>query len=66
MKVLAKFSKRDLWSIPNILCYIRFLLIPLFVVQYIKAEEPSEYIRAAYCSRLRSYRFLRWIYSKDI
>ncbi len=47
MKILAKFTKKDLWSIPNILCYIRFLLIPLFVVQYIKAEEPSEYIRAA-------------------
>lgn len=47
MKILAKFSKKDLWSIPNILCYIRLLLIPLFVVQYIKAEEPAEYIRAA-------------------
>jgi cardiolipin synthase len=47
MKVLAKFNKRDLWSIPNILCYIRFLLIPMFVVQYIKAEEPGEYMRAA-------------------
>ena len=47
MKILAKFTKRDLWSIPNILCYIRFLLIPLFVIQYIKAEEPGEYMRAA-------------------
>lgn len=47
MKILAKFSKKDLWSIPNILCYIRLLLIPLFVVQYIKAEEPGEYMRAA-------------------
>lgn len=47
MKVLAKFNKRDIWSIPNILCYIRFLLIPMFVIQYIKAEEPGEYMRAA-------------------
>jgi cardiolipin synthase len=47
MKILAKFTKKDLWSIPNILCYIRFLLIPLFVLQYIKAEEPGEYMRAA-------------------
>lgn len=47
MKVLAKFSKKDLWTIPNILCYIRFLLIPLFVVLYIKAEEPKEYWQAA-------------------
>jgi cardiolipin synthase len=47
MKILAKFTKKDLWSIPNILCYIRFLLIPMFVIQYIKAEEPGEYMRAA-------------------
>ncbi len=47
MKILAKFTKKDLWSIPNILCYIRFLLIPVFVVQYIKAQEPREYIQAA-------------------
>lgn len=47
MKILAKFTKKDLWSIPNILCYIRLLLIPMFVIQYIKAEEPGEYIRVA-------------------
>lgn len=47
MKVLAKFNKKDLWTIPNILCYIRFLLIPLFVVLYIRAEEPKEYLQAA-------------------
>lgn len=47
MKVISKFSKRDLWRIPNILCYIRFLLIPVFVVLYIKSEYPKEYLRAA-------------------
>lgn len=47
MKILAKFNKKDLWSIPNILCYIRFILIPVFVVQYIKAQEPREYLQAA-------------------
>lgn len=47
MKVLAKFNKKDLWSIPNILCYIRFLLIPVFVILYIKADEPGEYLQAA-------------------
>lgn len=47
MKILAKFNKKDLWTIPNILCYIRFLLIPIFVVQYIRAEEPREYFHAA-------------------
>ncbi|HWT74580.1 MAG TPA: CDP-alcohol phosphatidyltransferase family protein [Mobilitalea sp.] len=47
MKVISKFSKKDLWGIPNILCYIRFLLIPVFVVLYIKAAYPREYLRAA-------------------
>jgi len=47
MKLVAKFSKKDLWGIPNILCYIRFLLIPVFVVLYIKASQPGEYLRAA-------------------
>jgi cardiolipin synthase len=47
MKLVAKFSKKDLWSIPNILCYIRFLLVPVFVITYIRANEPKGYIQAA-------------------
>lgn len=47
MKVLSKFNKKDLWTIPNILCYIRFALIPVFVVMYIKAHEPKQYLQAA-------------------
>lgn len=47
MKVFSKFTKKDLWSIPNILCYIRFALIPVFVILYINAEEPREYLQAA-------------------
>jgi cardiolipin synthase len=47
MKLVTKFSKIDLLKIPNILCYIRFLLIPVFVILYIKAADPKEYIHAA-------------------
>ncbi|MBB2182557.1 CDP-alcohol phosphatidyltransferase family protein [Lachnospiraceae bacterium MD1] len=47
MKLLSKFSKKDLWSVPNILCYIRFMLIPIFLILYIRAEEPVEYLKAA-------------------
>lgn len=47
MKLITKFSKRDLLKIPNILCYIRFLLIPAFVYLYIRASYPREYMRAA-------------------
>lgn len=48
MKILSKFNKKDLWTIPNILCYIRFLLIPIFVMKYLRAEEPGEYLQAAF------------------
>jgi cardiolipin synthase (CMP-forming) len=47
MKVITKFSKKDLWKIPNILCYIRFILIPVFVILYMRASYPREYLRAA-------------------
>ncbi len=47
MKLVTKFTKKDLWSIPNILCYIRFLLIPVFLVTYIRATEPKQYFQAA-------------------
>lgn len=47
MKILTKFTKKDLWAIPNILCYIRFLLIPVFVVSYIRADSPRQYLTSA-------------------
>ena len=47
MKAVTKFSLKDLWGIPNILCYIRFLLIPVFVILYIRASTPFEYLRTA-------------------
>ena len=47
MRLVTKFSKKDLWGVPNILCYIRFLLIPAFVITYIRADEPKQYIQAA-------------------
>lgn len=47
MKIFNKFSKKDMVKIPNILCYIRILLIPLFIILYIKADSPKDYLRAA-------------------
>lgn len=47
-KVEAKKTKiRDFFTIPNILCYIRFALIPLFVYLYINAESTRDYYMAA-------------------
>ncbi len=47
MKLLEDFDKKDLWTVPNILCYIRVLLIPVFVVLYFRAESARDYLRAA-------------------
>lgn len=46
MKLINKFTKSDLIKIPNILCYIRFLLIPFFVILYIRAVTPTDYLKA--------------------
>lgn len=41
-----KFSKKDLITIPNILTYIRFLLIPIIVNTYIQAKSSADYYKA--------------------
>ena len=36
-------NKKDLFTIPKIICYVRILLIPLFCWMYITAQTPGEY-----------------------
>lgn len=50
-----KITKSDLLSIPNILCYIRLLLIPVFVVLYIRAETKTEYYFSGFIVLLASF-----------
>ena len=38
-----KVKKEELFTIPNILCYIRFLLIPVFAFVYLKGAEPKDF-----------------------
>ncbi|SDM68273.1 CDP-alcohol phosphatidyltransferase family protein [Acetanaerobacterium elongatum] len=42
-----KGNKRDALSIPNILSYIRILLVPVFAVMYLTAHTTWEYLLAA-------------------
>ncbi len=42
-----RVSKKELLYIPNILSYVRILLIPLFVYLYMRAETTLEYFYAA-------------------
>lgn len=39
--------KKDLFTIPNIISLFRLLLIPVYVVLYLHATKPSDYILAA-------------------
>ena len=42
-----KFKPSDLKAIPNILCYFRILMVPLFLYIYYNATHPYEYCLAA-------------------
>ena len=43
------FRKKDLLTIPNILTYFRFLLIPVFIILYINADTVLENLWAVAC-----------------
>ena len=45
--MLAKDWKKDLFTIPNVLSLFRLVLIPVYVVLYLKAEKPEDYFLAA-------------------
>lgn len=42
-----KITAKEAFSIPNILSYIRILLIPLFTILYFRADVTAEYLAAA-------------------
>lgn len=44
---LIKIKLSDFFTIPNILCYVRFALIPLYVYIYINAASVKDYYFAA-------------------
>ena len=45
--MLAKDWKKDLFTIPNVLSLFRLVLIPFYVVLYLRAEGPEDYFLAA-------------------
>jgi cardiolipin synthase len=45
--MFAKDWKKDLFTIPNVLSLFRLVLIPVYVVLYLKAEKPEDYFLAA-------------------
>ena len=42
-----KLTAREIFTVPNILSYFRILLIPVFVVVYLRADSPEGYYLAA-------------------
>lgn len=45
---MKKFSKKEIFSIPNVMGYFRILLIPVFCYLYITAESEKDYMCAAF------------------
>ena len=43
----SEFNIKDAFVIPNILCYIRIILIPIFVITYLKATDLKDYYVAS-------------------
>ena len=43
---MKKCTAREIFSIPNIMCYFRILLIPVFCVMYLNAETQREFLLA--------------------
>ena len=43
---MKRFRKQDIFTIPNIICYVRLLLNPVFCYLYITAETASDYLWA--------------------
>ena len=43
---MKRFNKKDIFTIPNIICYVRIALIPVFCWMYITAETGSDYLWA--------------------
>ena len=48
-------TKSELLALPNILCYIRLLLIPLFMILYLKAETNKEYYYTGFVVLVASF-----------
>ena len=42
-----KINRKEFFSGPNILCYIRVLLIPLFMLRYLTAVNTEDYVQAS-------------------
>ena len=43
---MKSFHKKDLFTIPNLICYLRILLIPVFCWLYVTADTKAEYMAA--------------------
>lgn len=48
-KYTMHFNKKDLLSVPNILTYFRFLLVPAFIILYLNADTFLENLLAVAC-----------------
>lgn len=45
--MFSEKSKRDIFTIPNLLCFFRIILIPVYITAYFKAVDDQQYLFAA-------------------
>jgi len=43
----VRISTKEIFTIPNCLSYLRIVLLPFFVVFYLRAEQPADYLLPA-------------------
>lgn len=48
------FTKKEIFSIPNIMCYFRILLVPVFIYVYFTAETSGDHFLSAFILILSS------------
>ena len=47
LRKMKKLKAKEIFSIPNIMCYFRIILIPVFCYMYLTAETGKDYIMAS-------------------
>ena len=52
---MKSFDKKDLFTVPNLICYLRILLIPVFCWLYVTADTGAEYMAAGFIVLFSSF-----------
>lgn len=64
---MKKIRLKELFNIPNCLCYLRIILIPIFLHRYFLAGSKEDYYICATILIISGLSdFFRWLYCKTL